>query len=239
VGNTREPVRRGLRLGRPNIRFRDALFYLRGRFPLYGPMFVGLALGSLDIGFRAWGAVFFERTYGWPPAQYGLVQGAMSLTVTLFGLYLGTQVVEAMFARGREDAPMRLLIYCRLIALPFAIAVPLMPNAALALACSAVGLLTLGMSGPSINAILQIVTPNEIRGQVTAMYLFVFTVFGSGLAPLVTGVVTDVVFTSPDDLRWSILLVHVVFLPAALVVTWLGWTPYRREVQRLNKLEIA
>jgi MFS family permease len=239
VWNVKEPARRGLRLGRPNIRFRDALGYLLARFPLYGPMFIGLALGSLDIGFRAWGAAFFERTYGWSPAQYGLVQGAMSLTVTIFGLYLGTVLVERMFARGREDAPMRLLIYCRLVALPFTIAVPLMPNAWLALACSAVGLLTLGMTGPSINAILQIVTPNEIRGQVTAMYLFVFTVVGAGLAPLVTGVVNDVVFTSPGDLRWSILLLHIVFLPAALAVTWLGWKPYSEEVHRLNKLEIA
>jgi MFS family permease len=100
-------------------------------------------------------------------------------------------------------------------------------------------MLTLGMSGPSLNAVLQIVTPNEIRGQVTALYLFIFFVVGSGLAPLATGMVTDYVFTSPNDLRWSILWVHAVFLPASLAVTWLGWRPYREEVRRLNALDAA
>jgi len=239
MSSVREPVRRGLRMERPKIPLRDAFRYLSGRSPLYGPMFVGLALGSLDIGFRAWGAAFFERTYGWSPARYGVTSGTMSLVLTLFGLYLGTKLVEAMFARGQEDAPMRLLLYSRLVALPFAIAVPLMPTPWLALACSAAGMVTLGMGGPLINSILQIVTPNEIRGQVTAMYLFTFIIVGSGLAPLLTGAVNDVVFTAPDDLRWSILLLHILFLPPALIVTWLGLTPYRSEVQRLNALEIA
>ena len=155
----------------------------------------------------------------------------------LIGLYVGTKLVEAMLKRGLEDAPFRLVIYCRAAALPAAVAMPLMPDPWLALACSGVGMLTLGMSGPSLNAVLQIVTPNQIRGQVTALYLFIFFVVGSGLSPLVTGMVTDYVFTSPDDLRWSILLLHIIFLPAALAVTCLGWRPYRNEVHRLNQID--
>jgi MFS family permease len=202
-------------------------------------MFLGLAIGSLDVGSRAWGAAFFQRTYGWAPPQYGLTVGVMNIAVTLFGLYLGTKVVEALFARGKEDAPMWMVIWTRIVSMPFAIAMPLMPDPWLALGCSAVPALMIGMSGPSINAILQSVTPNEIRGQVTALYLFIFTVVGSGIAPLLTGLVTDHVFTSPDDLRWSILVLHILFLPTSLAVTWLGWKPYRREVERLNALDQA
>ncbi|MDB5718280.1 MAG: transporter [Sphingomonas bacterium] len=235
----KEPPRQGLRLNRPKVPARQAYGYLLKNFALYGPMFIGLTLGSLDGGGRAWGAAFFERTYGWSPPQYGLTSGIMSLVVMLIGLYVGTKLVEAMLRKGHEDAPMRLVIYCRLVALPAALAMPLMPDPWLALACSAVGMLALGMSGPSLNAVLQIVSPNEIRGQVTALYLFIFFVVGSGISPLVTGLVTDHVFTSPDDLRWSIFLLHAIFLPAALVVTALGWKPYREEVRRLNAIDRA
>jgi len=200
-------------------------------------LFIGLALGSLDMGSRAWGAAFFQRTYGWLPGQYGIVSGVMALALMLSGLYLGTKWVEWFQNRGKVDGAFRVILYTRLVAIPFAIAMPLMPDPWLALACSGVGFLTLGMSGPMINAVMLIVTPNAIRGQVAALYLFIFFVVGSGLGPLVTGVVTDHVFTSPDDLRWSILLLHVLFMPVALFVTWLGWRPYREEVERLNRVD--
>ena len=234
----KEPPRHGLRMDRRKVSAREAYRYLLTHFALFGPMFIGLTLGAPDGAARqAWGAAFFQRTYGWSAPRYGLTTGIMSLSVMLIGLYAGTKLVERMQRRGLEDAVMRNILYCRLAALPFSLAMPLMPDPWLALACTGVGYLTLGMSGPSINAILQQVTPNEIRGQVTALYLFIYFVVGSGLGPLITGAVTDYVFTSPDDLRWSMLLLSALFLPSSLVVTALGWGPYRREMQRLNALD--
>jgi MFS family permease len=232
----KEPPRRGkgVNAAVEKVGFGQAMNHLWTHFALYGPMFIGLTLGSLDGGSKAWGAAFFQRTYDWSPARYGLTNGVLSLVFMLTGLYLGTKAVEAMFKRGQVDAPFRIILYSRAFALPFTCMMPLMPTPELALACGAVGFITLGMSGPSLNAVLQIVSPNRIRGQVTALYLFIFTVVGQGLSPLVTGLTTDYVFTSPDDLRWSIMLLHIVFLPAALIVTWLGLKPYRAEVERLN-----
>jgi phage gp37-like protein len=40
-------------------------------------------------------------------------------------------------------------------------------------------------------------------------------------------------------LRWSIVLLHVVFLPPALWVTWRGLKPFRAEVERLNADDAA
>ena len=54
------------------------------------------------------------------------------------------------------------------------------------------------------------------------------------LAPWITGLTNDYLFTSPNDLKWSIVLLHVVFMPIALWATWLGLKPYRAEVERLN-----
>jgi MFS family permease len=233
----KEPPRRGLGTMPAKVGFWKAMSYLWLHFALFGPLFIGLALGSLDMGGRAWGAAFFQRTYGWLPGKYGITSGVLALVLMLSGLYLGTKWVEWFQNRGKVDGAFRVILYTRLVSIPFAIAMPLMPDPCLALACSGVGFLVLGMSGPMINAVLLIVTPNAIRGQVAALYLFIFFVVGSGMAPLVTGVVTDYVFTSPDDLRWSILLLHVLFLPAALAVTWMGWKPYREEVERLNRVD--
>lgn len=230
----KEPVRRTFRAPVSGVPVWGAVQYMWLKLAVFGPLFVGLTLGALDAGGRAWGAAFFERTYGWSPATYGVTAGVVSIVAMLSGLWLGARWVDRMQSRGLIDAPFRVILYTRAITIPFAVAMPLMPTPELALACNAVQFVTLGMSGPLLNAVMLIVTPNQIRGQVMALYLFIFTVIGQGLSPVVTGATTDYVFTSPDDLRWSIMLLHVVFLPAALAVTWLGWKPYREEVERLN-----
>jgi MFS family permease len=229
-----EPKRRNLRLETRKVPLRGALKFLWLNFAVFGPMFIGLTLGSLDTGSRAWGAAFFERTYGWPPQEYGMVSGALSIVCMLAGLYLGAKWAEWFQNRGDPAGAYRVILYTRFVAIPFAILMPVMPTAELSMAFYAVGFVALGMAGPMLNAVLLTVTPNEIRGQVTTLYLFIYTVVGVGLAPLITGMTTDYIFTSAGDLRWSIMLLHIVFLPVSLWVTWLGLKPYRKEVERLN-----
>ncbi len=235
----KEPPRRTFRAQVSKVPVWGAVQYMGLHFAVFGPLFIGLTLGALDSGGRAWGAAFFERTYGWSPATYGVAAGVVSIVAMLAGLFLGSRWVDRLQARGHVDAPYRVILWTRAANIPFAIAMPLMPTPELALACNAVGFLTLGMSGPLLNAVMLIVAPNQIRGQVMALYLFIFTVIGQGLSPVITGATTDYIFTSPDDLRWSIMLLHIIFLPTALAVTWFGWKPYRREVERLNAQDAA
>jgi MFS family permease len=222
-----------------NAGFGLTLRYLWLHFAVFGPLFIGLTLGSLDVGSRQWGAAFFERTYGWSPAQYGMASGVISIVVMLVGLYIGAKWAEWFQHRGDVAGAYRVIVYTRLLAMPFAILMPMMPTPELALAFNAVGFLTLAMAGPMLNAVMLAITPNQIRGQVMTLYLFIYTVVGVGLAPWITGLTTDYVFTSPNDLRWSIVLLHVVFLPPALWVTWLGLRPFRAEVERLNAEDAA
>jgi MFS family permease len=233
----KEPRRRNLRLEIRKAGFRTTVKYLLLHFAVFGPMFVGLTIGSLDVGGRQWGAAFFERTYGWSPAQYGIVSGMISIPFMLIGLVLGAKWAEWFQNRGDPAGAYRVILYTRLVSIPFSILMPMMPTPELSMACNSVFYLTLGMTGPMLNAAMLAISPNEIRGQIMTLYLFVYTVIGVGLAPYVTGLTTDYVFTSPDDLRWSIVLLHVVFLPLSLGITWLGLKAFRAEVERLNAAE--
>lgn len=226
----KEPPRRIYRTPVSRVPLWGALKHMGLHFAVYGPLFLGLTVGALDNGSRAWGAAFFERTHGWSPATYGMTGGLLSIVVMLFGLWLGARWVDRMQARGAVDAPYRVVVFARALNIPFAVAMPLMPTPELAMACNAVAYLVLGLSGPMLNAVMLIVTPSQVRGQVMALYLFVFTIVGQGLSPVITGLTTDYI---SDDLGTSIMLLHVVFLPAALVITLLGWKPYRREVERM------
>ncbi|MGX7896511.1 MFS transporter [Tsuneonella sp. HG222] len=235
----KEPPRRHSRAQVSKVPIAGAIKYMGQHFAVYGPLFIGLTMGALDSGSRAWGAAFFERTYGWGPATYGTIGGVVALCAMLSGLWLGSRAVDAMQRRGHVDAPYRLILWTRALAMPFAILMPLMPTPELSLALHAVGYLLLGMNGPMINAVMLIVTPGQIRGQVMALYLFIYTVIGQGLSPVITGATTDFIFTSPADLRWSIVLLHVIFLPLAFIATWFGLRPYRETVKRMDAQDLA
>lgn len=233
----KEPPRHNVRMDVPKPGFLKTLDYLWLHFAVFGPMFIGLTLGSLDTGSQAWGAAFFARTYEWSPARYGIVTGLVSIPCMLVGLYLGAKWAEWFQNRGDPAGAYRVILYTRLFAVPFAIFQPLMPTPELAMAFSAVSFLSLGMTGPMLNAAMLAISPNQIRGQIMTLYLFIYTVVGVGLGPYVTGLTTDYIFTSPEDLRWSIMLLHVIFLPLSIGVTWLGLKAFRKEVERLNAEE--
>jgi MFS family permease len=234
----REPRRRGLEaVGQINVSLSAVVRYLAGKWRIFAPMFGGLTLGALALGTQAWMPAFYQRTYGWQPARIGVVTGIMQLAATPLGLLIGVRFAEMFDRRRLEDAPLRTVIISRLIGIPAQIALPLMPSPWLAVGCAAIAAFSLGFGGASQNAALQIVTPNQMRGQVTALYLFIFNVIGMGLGPTVAALLTDYVFRAESELRYALVTMQAVIGPISLAIIWLGVKPYVREVLRLKSLK--
>jgi MFS family permease len=221
----------GMGSGNRAVPIRSVLAHLWQHRDAFGPMFLGLALNSLAMGGTlAWAAPFYERTYGWGPAQYGILQGFVYLLVAPIGLAFGGWLAEHWARQGRDDANLRVVAVSTAAHLPFAIAYALMPNPYLALAGSSLNtVLVLIGAGPQ-NAALQTIVPNEMRGQVTALFLFLFSMIGLGIAPTVVALLTDLVFQDESRLRYSIAAVHAVMGPAALIVFLRGLPAYGRAV---------
>jgi hypothetical protein len=107
-----------------------------------------------------------------------------------------------MRARGRADAELRTGIIGALCRWPFAAAA----------------------------ATLQLVTPNRMRGQVSAVYLLVVNLTGIGLGGTVTALLTDRVFGDDAAVGYSMALVGAVTAPLAALVLRAGLPHFRRRV---------
>lgn len=234
----KEPLRRGRQAaaGAARINLWQTVRYLFLHVSLFGPMFLGMAFANLS-GERMWMPAFYERTFGWGPAFVGMLSGIASLIVIPLGLFAGIWLAEYYTKRGYDDAPLRVVFVSRLIGMPFQILALLMPNPWLVYAFSQIGNASVAMSGPSLNAAFQIIAPNHMRGQVTALYMFVFTLIGTGIAPSLTAAFTDFVFRDEAMLKWSIVTTNVLFTPLAVYIAWLAIKPYGREVARLKSAE--
>jgi MFS family permease len=213
----------------------DALRAINMRGRVFYPLFAALALAATESqGINAWRVPFILRTYGWDEAQIGNVLAPMLLVGMLLGITLGG-VFVTWLGKRHKDANIRaaaMIFACTTIA---SIAAPLMPTAELALGCMALASM-FGLAGAvPQNAAIQRIAPNEMRGQVTAVYLFMFTFFGA-LGSFVIGLVGDVVVGDPTRLWLAILITASIFMPAATWFMYRGIRPYREEVERLEAI---
>ena len=83
-------------------------------------------------------------------------------------------------------------------------------------------------------AAIQEIMPNSMRGQASAIYLFVVTLFGLGVGPTAVALVTDFVFADDMALRYSLLLVTLAAVLGAVVLLGSASSPYRASLEHLK-----
>jgi hypothetical protein len=221
--------------GTARASLREVFAYLIANRRLYGPMFVGLSLTSIHMmGLAGWTAAFYSRTYGWAPAQVGFYQGTLNLALAVPGLFGAIWLNDWFRKRGHADTNMRVMAIGLTVATPFAIAAPLMPSPYLALAMFATGPAIMLIAAPSLNTALQIITPNAMRGQMTAIYLFLVLALSQGLGPTWMAFLTQYVFGEESLLRYAIATSAAILFPATAISYWFGLKPYRERILEMR-----
>jgi len=241
VATVREPQRRGIpaSMAGPGPGRRKALpvqavvDFLYAERAAYAPIFVGTGLKALlAFGTSVWVPTFLQRKFGWSLGDAGVAIGVILLTFAPLGLVCGGMLAERFAKRGLADANWRVVLVATIAVVPFSILFPLMPTAEWALVLMAVNTF-LGSLGPGPqNAALQIITPNPMRGQVTALFLAVFNLIGFGLGPTFVALLTDYVLGAESLLPYSMALTSAILGPIAVIVVWYGLKPYGESVIR-------
>jgi MFS family permease len=235
----REPQRRN-RQREGTVPLKEVGRFLLSHRALYIPLLVSIGIGAIEtMGLATWRPAFFERTYGWGPQQIGPLLGLSLMISTPIGLIGGTWLAEYVSRRGNPDAMVRVCVLSQALSAPFAIAMPLMPSPWLAFGCGVLSA-SIGLaSAPAQNAAIQIVTPSEMRAQVTAVYLFTISVIGTGLGPLIVALITDFLLQDEAMLRYSMAGFAAVVAPGGAFLMWLAMKPYGRAVEAVHARERA
>jgi MFS family permease len=230
-----EPVRRGLKGAKPPaVPLTAVLKMTKDNWRAYGPMFLGLAANSMNWqGTQTWLPVFFQRTFGWDASKIGYLTGVSNLAMSLLGLVIGAVLAERFAKAGRTDGNMRVVALAYFFGLPFAILGPLVPNPWVALVFFGIGNGVAFASAAPFNAALQVITPNHMRGQLTALYLFIFTVIGSGLGPSVISSFTDFVLHNDQLVKYSLAASALLFQPLSAYLVWKGLRAYGEAYHRV------
>lgn len=198
-----------------------AVAFLARRRQLALGLGAGIAcLTAVAYAGLAWLPTWFVRHYGWSAAQAGATLGTLIILCGTAGVVCGGLLAVWLQRRGYRDAPLRAAALIGLAALPTGVAVFLMPDATLATVALALYVFVASAFpglGPSA---VQQVTPNELRGQMSALMLMSTNLLGIALGPLSVAALTTLVFRSDAALGPSLAITIALFAGLAAVSLW-------------------
>ncbi len=227
----REPPREGNAAGN-EVPFAEVLAYLwRNRRTVLCHNLGFAMIAFCSYGTAAWVPSFFIRTFGWQAGQVGIVYGLIVMVFGCLGILFGGWLTDRWLKQGRSDAALRVGIIAAAAAIIGNVYL-LADNGTLAAILLAPSVFALGMPFGAAPAAIVAIVPNQMRGQTTAVYLFIVNLIGLGIGPTAVALVTDYVFADDLALKWSMLIVGSVASLAAIALLAAGLKPYRETIQR-------
>lgn len=235
----REPARRGRvrdtpsAAAAPAVPLREVVAFIgQNRRTLICHLGGFSLIGILVNGLVLWTPSFFHRTYGWEVADAGVAYGTILLLAGPMGIFAGGALSDWLDRKGPAGGSFLTAAVCVGCAIGPAIASPLVDNPGLAMSLIAVLVFfTSAPWGVAVSAIQQI-TPNEMRGQVSAIYLFVVNFIGIGFGPTVVALITDQVYGDDAALRYALSWVGGSAALAAMVLLLSGLGAFRASARR-------
>lgn len=229
----REPHRRNQAAAGRQVPIRELGGFLWLNRKAFGCIFFGYAAGGMAFnGFLFWIPEFIRRTYGWNIADAGMVFGAELALLGGAGVMAGGALSDWLTKRGVEDAPLRCAALFFTLSLPVMAVTPLMPTTASAIPMLGLMAFVISLQQALSPVALQLITPNEMRAQVVAVFFLVANLIGIGGGATVIAMLTDYLFQDEAALRYSLSIVALVVMSIASASLALGLKPYRESLAR-------
>lgn len=233
----REPSRRGVTQaasGKKGASVAEVVGFHLQHARVYVSHYLGFALLALVFNaVLAWAPSFMIRTFGATPGEVGLSLGLSIGIAGGAGIVFGGWLMDRMKRPGRQDAPLRVGMIGGLGTVPFIIVASLAPTMGASTAAFFGFMFFAAVPYGAAAAALQLITPNEMRAQSSAVYLLVLNLLGIGLGPLAVALFTDYVFVDPAAVGLSMAIVSVVAGVLGSVVLVIGFKPFAQQVDAL------
>ena len=193
------------------ISIRETIRFIYARKEAYGWLFLSMACSVLiGYAFLSWLPTMYIRAYDVSITTITLWLGFAFLISGPFGATMSGWLGDKLYKKYNNSSHVLLFAYSMIIMTVAATLVPLMPSYQTAtLMFIPQVIVAAGQTALAPVAMINI-TPNQIRGQVTAVYFFVISLTGYTLGPTSVALITDFVFKDESLITYSISIVSLV-----------------------------
>jgi MFS family permease len=222
----KEPPRRGGTAELPS--FGAVISHLLNHKSFYLNFFFGVScLTLLFNGIAFWFPAHLMRTFGVDPLFVAFTYGPIMFVAGAAGILTGGILADRWRAEGNHNAEIRVALVSAILLWPISIATFQVGDVALALTLAVPTLFLSSFPFGAASSAIQLVTPNQLRARVSAIYLLVINIIGIGLGATVASAISDYIFADEKRIGDGISIVALVSAPLASLLFWRCQTTFR------------
>lgn len=197
----------------------------------------GAAFASIaGYGALAWVPSYLIRVHDMTGAEVGLAFGLIVLVAGAGGVIVAGAIADRLYKNGMLDAKIRVAMWALLLGIIPTLLYPIVPGITAVLILLAISTFFSNFMMGLGPAAIQEVVPSTMRGQFSALYLFIVNLIGLGLGPTLVALSTDFIFGQPEDVGYSLMLVTG---SAMAISAWLLWRcapNYQKSIKALEAI---
>ncbi|MND87909.1 L-galactonate transporter [compost metagenome] len=233
----RDPARKGLKLNaegkvnKPGLK--DTFAFLGRHRQTFVCHYLGFSFYAMTLFcMLSWTPAFYMRKFGLAPSETGYILGLIVLLANTSGVFCGGWLIDWLAKRGYTDAPIRTGVIGAIgMAVP-AVLFTQVSDLGLSLALLVPAMFFASFPMPASTAAMQILPPNQMRAQISALFLLISNLIGLGLGTTLVALLTDKVFQAPVMVGASISVLNFCAVVLVLALLSKGCGYYRESLKR-------
>ncbi|MDE4541001.1 MFS transporter [Pseudomonas sp. ITEM 17296] len=233
----RNPERKGAQLDADGnvrkVKLTDGLRFIGRHRTTFSCHYLGFSFYAMALFcMMSWTPALYIRKFGMSPEQAGFMLGTILLLANTTGVVFGGWLTDHLAKRGRSDAAMRTGVIGALGMIVPAVLYSQVDQLWLSVTLLVPAMFFASFPMPASTAAMQILSPNQVRAQVSAVFLLISNLMGLGLGTTLVALITDRYFGVPAAVGSSMSIVSFVASSLAIVLLAKGCKCFRHSMQR-------
>ena len=236
----REPERKGLKMDANGVAvkasFKNSMGFIKTHRKTFFCHFIGFSFYTMMLySLLGWAPAYYMRDFGLDASQTGYILGSIILVANTSGALFCGWLIDFFSKRGYSDAAIRAgAIGCAALIIP-SVLFTQVNNMQLSFALIFVAMFFSTFPIPASAAATQMLTPNQLRSQVSAKFLLISNLIALGVGTTAVALITDRYYENTLMVGNSISIVNAI---AGLIGVFLLYKgcQYYRESMKVEKL---
>lgn len=236
----REPERKGLKMDANGVAvkasFKNSMGFIKTHKKTFFCHFIGFSFYTMMLySLLGWAPAYYMRHFGLDASQTGYILGSIILVANTSGALFCGWLIDFFSKRGYSDAAIRAgAIGCAALIIP-SVLFTQVDNMQLSFALIFVAMFFSTFPIPASAAATQMLTPNQLRSQVSAKFLLISNLIALGAGTTAVALITDRYYENTLMVGNSISIVNAVAGVIGVFLLYKG-CQYYRESMKVEKL---
>lgn len=233
----RNPERKGSQLDAngqvKKVALSDGIRFLGQHRATFTCHYLGFSFYAMALFcMMSWSPAFFMRKFGMSPVDAGYMLGCVLLVANTVGVVFGGWLTDYLAKRGHSDAAMRTGVIGAIGMIVPAVAFTQVDELWLSVSLLVPAMFFASFPMPASTAAMQVLSPNQVRAQISAGFLLVSNLLALGLGTTLVALITDRYFGSPAAVGDSMAIVSFGASLLAILLLFKGCKCFRASMHR-------